>query len=89
MARYTGPSCKLCRREGTKLFLKGERCYTDKCSFDRRPYPPGQHGQRRIKFTEYGIRLREKQKVRRIYGILEKQFRSLLREGRPLEGRHR
>lgn len=76
MARYTGPSCKLCRREGTKLFLKGERCYTDKCSFDRRPYPPGQHGQRRIKFTEYGIRLREKQKVRRIYGMLERQFRS-------------
>lgn len=76
MARYTGPSCKLCRREGLKLFLKGERCYTDKCSFDRRPYPPGQHGQRRIKFTEYGIRLREKQKVRRIYGMVEKQFRS-------------
>jgi len=76
MARYTGPSCKLCRREGLKLFLKGERCYTDKCSFDRRPYPPGQHGQRRIKFTEYGIRLREKQKVRRMYGMLERQFRS-------------
>ena len=76
MARYTGPSCKLCRREGLKLFLKGERCYTDKCSFDRRPYPPGQHGQRRMKFTEYGILLREKQKVRRIYGMLEKQFRS-------------
>ena len=76
MARYTGPSCKLCRREGLKLFIKGERCYTDKCSFDRRPYPPGQHGQRRIKFTEYGIRLREKQKVRRIYGMVEKQFRS-------------
>jgi small subunit ribosomal protein S4 len=76
MARYTGPVCKLCRREGVKLFLKGERCYTDKCSFDRRPYPPGQHGQRRIKFTEYGLRLREKQKVRRIYGILERQFRS-------------
>ena len=76
MARYTGPSCKLCRREGVKLFLKGERCYTDKCSFDRRPYPPGQHGQRRMKFTEYGIRLREKQKVRRIYGVLERQFRT-------------
>jgi len=58
-----------------KIFLKGERCYTDKCSFDRRPYPPGQHGQRRIKFTEYGIRLREKQKVRRIYGMVEKQFK--------------
>lgn len=76
MARYNGPSCKLCRREGLKLFLKGERCYTDKCSFDRRPYPPGQHGQRRMKFTEYGIRLREKQKVRRIYGVLERQFRT-------------
>jgi small subunit ribosomal protein S4 len=58
-----------------KLFLKGDRCYTDKCSFDRRPYPPGQHGQRRTKFTEYGIRLREKQKVRRMYGMVEKQFR--------------
>ena len=75
MARYTGPSCKLCRREGEKLFLKGDRCYTDKCSFDRRPYPPGQHGQRRTKVTEYGIRLREQQKVRRIYGVLERQFR--------------
>ena len=75
MARYTGPVCKLCRREGMKLFLKGERCHTEKCSFDRRPYPPGQHGQRRIKFTEYGIRLREKQKVRRMYGLTEKQFR--------------
>ena len=74
MARYTGPSCKLCRREGAKLFLKGERCFTDKCAHDRRPYPPGQHGQRRMKFTEYGLRLREKQKVRRIYGVLEKQF---------------
>lgn len=75
MARYIGPSCKLCRREGEKLFLKGDRCYTDKCAFDRRPYPPGQHGQRRSKATEYGIRLREKQKVRRIYGVLERQFR--------------
>ena len=75
MARYIGPVCKLCRRENTKLFLKGERCYTDKCSFDRRPYPPGVHGQRRAKVTEYGIRLREKQKVRRIYGLLERQYR--------------
>ncbi|MCG8555720.1 MAG: 30S ribosomal protein S4 [Proteobacteria bacterium] len=75
MARYIGPVCKHCRRENLKLFLKGERCYTDKCSFDRRPYPPGTHGQRRIKFTEYGVRLREKQKVRRIYGLLERQFR--------------
>lgn len=75
MARYIGPVCKLCRRENTKLFLKGERCYTDKCSFDRRPYPPGVHGQRRSKVTEYGMRLREKQKVRRIYGLLERQYR--------------
>src|SRR5262249_49803861 len=75
MARYIGPACKLCRREGMKLFLKGERCYTDKCAFDRRPYAPGQHGQRRSKFSEYGVRLREKQKVRRIYGVFERQFR--------------
>lgn len=86
MARYTGPVCKQCRREGMKLFLKGERCYTDKCSFDRRPYPPGQHGQRRIKFTEYGIRLREKQKVRRIYGMLEKQFRRYFVEADRVKG---
>ena len=75
MGRNTEPKCKQCRRENMKLFLKGERCYTDKCSFDRRPYPSGQHGQRRSKITEYGMRLREKQKVRRIYGILEQQFR--------------
>jgi small subunit ribosomal protein S4 len=80
MARYIGPVCKLCRREGVKLFLKGERCYTDKCSFDRRPYAPGQHGQRRSKVTEYGVRLREKQKVRRIYGIVERQFRRYFAE---------
>lgn len=75
MARYTGPACKLCRREGIKLFLKGERCYTSKCAIERRGYAPGQHGQRRTKVTEYGTQLREKQKVRRIYGVLEKQFR--------------
>jgi small subunit ribosomal protein S4 len=75
MARYIGPACKLCRRENAKLFLKGDRCYTDKCAFDRRPYPPGVHGQRRNKPTEYGVRMREKQKVRRVYGILERQFR--------------
>jgi small subunit ribosomal protein S4 len=74
MARYHGPVCKLCRREGAKLFLKGERCYSEKCSYTRRPYPPGQHGQARIKLSEYAIRLREKQKVRRIYGVLESQF---------------
>lgn len=74
MARNTSPVCKQCRREGIKLFLKGERCFTDKCSFDRRPYAPGQHGQRRGKASEYARHLREKQKVRRIYGVLEKQF---------------
>ena len=74
MARYTGPVCKLCRREGEKLFLKGDRCYF-KCAFERRSYAPGQHGQSREKQKDYGIRLREKQKIRRIYGILEKQFR--------------
>jgi small subunit ribosomal protein S4 len=76
----------LCRREGTKLFLKGDRCFTDKCAVDRRPYPPGQHGQRRAKFTEYGIRLREKQKVSRIYGVLERQFRKYFYEADRTRG---
>ncbi len=75
MARYTAASCRLCRREGLKLFLKGERCYTDKCAIERRNYPPGEHGQARPKFSEYSIQLREKQKLRRIYGVLEAQFR--------------
>lgn len=76
MARYTDPVCRLCRREGLKLFLKGERCYTDKCAIERRNYPPGQHGQgRRRKVSEYAIQLREKQRLRRTYGLLEKQFR--------------
>lgn len=76
MARYTGPSCRLCRRENLKLFLKGDRCYGGKCAFERRAYAPGQHGQRRgAKFSDYKIQLREKQKVKRIYGILENQFR--------------
>ncbi|MEZ4528059.1 MAG: 30S ribosomal protein S4 [Desulfobacterales bacterium] len=76
MARYTGSVCRLCRRENLKLFLKGDRCYSDKCAFDRRGYPPGQHGQRRRgKISDYGIQLREKQKVKRIYGLGEKQFR--------------
>ena len=75
MARYTDAVCRLCRREGLKLFLKGERCYTDKCAIERRNYPPGQHGQARPKFSEYSIQLREKQKLRRIYGVLEGQFR--------------
>lgn len=76
MARYIDSVCKLCRREGMKLFLKGERCLSDKCAFERRSYGPGQHGQRQRKQTEYGLRLREKQKVKRIYGLLEKQFRN-------------
>lgn len=76
MARYTGSSCRLCRRENLKLFLKGDRCYGDKCAFERRPYTPGQHGQRRGgKISDYRLQLREKQKVKRIYGVLEKQFR--------------
>ena len=75
MARYTGPSCRLCRREGMKLFLKGNRCSTDKCTIARRAYSPGQHGKSRTKPTNYGIQLREKQKVKRTYGVLEKQFR--------------
>ena len=75
MSRYRGSVCRQCRRENMKLFLKGDRCFSDKCSFDRRGYPPGQHGQRRSKHSDYGIQLREKQKVRRIYGISEKQFR--------------
>ena len=75
MARYTESVCRLCRRENLKLFLKGERCYTDKCAIERRNYPPGEHGQARPKFSEYSIQLREKQKVKRIYGLLENQFR--------------
>ena len=75
MARYTEAVCRFCRRDNTKLFLKGERCYTDKCAIERRGYPPGQHGHLRRKFSDYGTQLREKQKVKRIYGILERQFR--------------
>ncbi len=75
MARNTGPSCRLCRREGSKLFLKGSRCVTDKCAISRREYAPGQHGQIRKKDTNYGLQMREKQKVKRIYGVLERQFR--------------
>ena len=85
MARYTGPVCKLCRREGEKLFLKGDRCYF-KCAFERRSYAPGQHGQSREKQKDYGIRLREKQKIRRIYGILEKQFRRYFHEAERQKG---
>lgn len=86
MARYTGPSCRLCRRQNTELYLKGERCYTDKCAIKRRNYPPGQHGQLRTKVSDYGTQLREKQKVRRIYGILEKQFRGYFQEADRMRG---
>ena len=87
MARYTGPDCKLCRREGMKLFLKGDRCLTKKCAIERRPYPAGQSGQaRRRKPSEYALQLREKQKVRRIYGVLEKQFQSIFEEAERRPG---
>ena len=76
MARYRGSVCRLCRREGVKLYLKGSRCETAKCAIEKRAYPPGQHGQGRTKFSEYGVQLREKQKVKRIYGVLEKPFRN-------------
>jgi len=86
MARYTGPVCRLCRREGTKLFLKGDRCYNDKCAFNRRPVPPGQHGKGRRKVSEYGLQLREKQKMRRAYGLLEKQFRLYFNKASRMKG---
>ncbi|GAB6138744.1 30S ribosomal protein S4 [Halanaerobaculum tunisiense] len=87
MARYTGPVCKLCRREGEKLFLKGERCHTDKCAIERRPYAPGDQGQnRRGNLSEYGLQLREKQKVRRAYGVLENQFRRYFEEAETEPG---
>ncbi|MBW2735178.1 MAG: 30S ribosomal protein S4 [Deltaproteobacteria bacterium] len=86
MARYTGPVCRLCRREDLKLFLKGDRCYTDKCSYERRAYPPGQHGQGRKRRSDYGEQLREKQKVRRTYGILEKQFRGYYEKANRMKG---
>ena len=86
MARYTGPSCKLCRREGTKLFLKGERCTSGKCALDRRSAAPGQHGAANKKQREYGMQLREKQKTRRYYGVLEKQFKNYFAEADRKEG---
>ncbi len=86
MARYTDSVCRLCRRENLKLFLKGERCYTDKCAIERRNYPPGQHGQGRPKFSEYSIQLREKQKVKRIYGLLENQFRRTFAQANRTKG---
>jgi len=86
MARYTGPACRLCRREGVKLYLKGERCYGPKCAIDRRGYAPGQHGQMRRKLSEYGIQLREKQKAKRIYGVLEQQFKIYFEEASRQKG---
>ena len=86
MARYSGAVCRHCRREGLKLFLKGERCFSDKCGVERRSYPPGQHGQGRVKFSEYGQQLREKQKVKRIYGMLETQFRNTFYEASRKKG---
>lgn len=87
MARYRGPVCRLCRREGEKLFLKGDRCHSDRCAIERRAYAPGEHGRdRRIRVTPYGLQLREKQKARRIYGIMEKQFRNYFKEAARLPG---
>ncbi len=86
MARYCGSVCRLCRRENLKLFLKGERCYTDKCAIERRNYPPGQHGQARQKFSEYSIQLREKQKVKRMYRLLESQFRRTFSMAEKVKG---
>lgn len=86
MARYTGAVCRLCRREGMKLNLKGDRCFTDKCAFARRGYAPGQHGQSKKKMSEYGLQLREKQKAKRIYGILESQFRRYYEKADKLRG---
>ena len=86
MARYRASVCRLCRREGLKLFLKGERCYTDKCAIERRNYPPGEHGQGRVKFSEYSLQLREKQKLKRMYRLLEGQFRRLFERADRMRG---
>ena len=87
MARYSGAVCRLCRRESQKLFLKGDRCYSEKCSVDKRTYPPGQHGQARTRFSDYGLQLREKQKVKRMYGLLERQFERTLDAATRMKGR--
>ena len=86
MARYTGPSCRLCRREGQKLFLKGERCYSTKCALEKRAYAPGQHGQNRKKSSDYGLQLREKQKAKRFYGLQETQFRNYFEKASAKKG---
>jgi len=86
LARYTGSACRICRRENLKLMLKGDRCYSDKCAFDRRSYAPGQHGQKRGKYSDYGIQLREKQKVKRMYGLSEKQFKLFFKKADRMKG---
>jgi len=86
VARYIGPKCRLCRREGGKLFLKGEKCFTAKCAVENRPTPPGMHGQRRTRLSDYAVQLREKQKLRRTYGILERQFRSYYTDAARIKG---
>ena len=86
MARNLDPKCRQCRREGEKLFLKGEKCFTDKCAIERRNYPPGQHGQKQSRLSGYGVQLREKQKIRRIYGLLERQFRKFYAEAAASKG---
>ena len=86
MARYRGSVCRLCRREGTKLFLKGDRCYSEKCAIERRNYPPGQHGQGRARFSDYGLQLREKQKVKRIYGVLERPMVRTMKQASRSKG---
>lgn len=86
MARHIEAVCKFCRREGLKLFLKGDRCYTDKCAFERRGYAPGQHGQRKSKSSEYAVQLREKQKVKRVYGVMERQFRNSFKRAEKAKG---
>lgn len=86
MAKYIGPKCRLCRREGEKLFLKGEKCFTAKCAVEKRSFPPGQHGQRRSRLSDYAVQLREKQKLRRVYGVLERQFRRYYGEASRRKG---
>ena len=87
MARYKDAVCRLCRREGTKLFLKGDRCFSAKCGIEKRAYPPGQHGQGRARFSDYGVQLREKQKVKRMYGLMEKQFEQTMTRASRMKGR--
>ncbi len=86
MAKYSGPKCRLCRREGEKLYLKGEKCYTDKCAIEKRPYPPGEAGQSRRRQSEFGLQLREKQKIRRTFGLMESQFLNLYKEAARRKG---